>query len=89
MGFMAYILIWEKRALKQMRRIPADIQVRITRTVKALADDPRPGGVVKTKGELKGLWRIHVGRSYRVLYGIDDDRLVVTIISVGPRESIY
>lgn len=43
----------------------------------------------KLKGELASLWRIRVRGSYRMVYEIDDDRRLVTIINVGTRGGIY
>jgi len=34
------------------------------------------------------LWRIRVG-DYRVVYTINDDRLVVTVVRVGHRREVY
>ena len=35
-----------------------------------------------------GLWRIRVG-AYRVVYAIEDDRLVVLVIKIGHRRDVY
>ena len=36
-----------------------------------------------------GVWRIRVAGDYRVLYTIDDDRLVVLVVDAGHRRQIY
>jgi mRNA interferase RelE/StbE len=36
-----------------------------------------------------GVWRIRVAGDYRVLYTIDDDKLVVLIVDAGHRRQIY
>jgi mRNA interferase RelE/StbE len=52
----------------------------------SLADNPRPYGYKKLKGE--DAFRIHVGE-YRIIYEIEDDKIIVTIVSVGHRKDIY
>ena len=51
-----------------------------------LADNPRPPGSIKLKGE--DSYRIRVG-DYRIIYTIQDDRLIVLVIEVGHRRDIY
>lgn len=53
----------------------------------ALGDDPRPYGYRKLAGRGEQ-YRIRVG-DYRVIYDIRDAVLVVLVIEVGHRSSIY
>jgi mRNA interferase RelE/StbE len=53
----------------------------------ATADDPRRFGRALT-GDLKGLWRYRVG-DYRIVAAIEDDRLVVLVVTVGHRREVY
>jgi mRNA interferase RelE/StbE len=53
----------------------------------ATADDPRRFGRPLT-GDLKGLWRYRVG-DYRIVAAIEDDRLVVLVVTVGRRREVY
>ncbi|MDJ0899633.1 MAG: type II toxin-antitoxin system RelE/ParE family toxin [Xenococcus sp. MO_188.B8] len=55
--------------------------------IDALATEPRPEGVVKLKGE-ENLYRIRVG-DYRVIYNVQDDRLLVLVVKVGHRGDVY
>jgi mRNA interferase RelE/StbE len=59
----------------------------VLRTVAALADAPRPPGVTRLV-VTDDLWRIRVG-DYRVVYAIEDDRLVVIVIRVAGRGKVY
>ena len=52
-----------------------------------LADDPRPAGIKPVVGE-PGAFRIRVG-DYRVLYEIEDDRLVVVVVKIAHRSTVY
>jgi mRNA interferase RelE/StbE len=51
-----------------------------------LAVNPRPFGYKKLKGE--EAYRIRVG-DYRIIYEIDDGKIIVTVVSVGNRKDIY
>lgn len=57
-------------AEKELRRLPADVVVRIVPRIENLGAVPRPHGCKKLKGGDKE-WRIRVG-DYRVVYEIDD-----------------
>jgi len=59
---------------------------RIVKRIEALADDPKPTGSLKLSG--RELYRIRQGR-YRILYNIQDAVLIVYVIKVGDRKSIY
>ena len=52
----------------------------------ALAENPRPSGVVKLSGR-EG-WRIRIG-DYRVIFMIDDAKKEVVIYAIGHRREIY
>jgi len=64
-----------------------DIYIRIISALHALADDPRPHGVKKLKG-YRDYWRIRVG-DYRIIYAIQDNRLLVIVIRIGHRRDVY
>ena len=51
-----------------------------------LADNPRPHGYKKLKGE--DAYRIRVG-DYRIIYEIEDNIILVTVVSVGHRKDVY
>ncbi|MGA2053356.1 MAG: type II toxin-antitoxin system RelE/ParE family toxin [Opitutales bacterium] len=57
------------------------------RAIDALLENPRPPGGKAMTG-LDKTWRIRVGE-YRVIYEVQDDRLVVLVIRVGHRGDVY
>jgi mRNA interferase RelE/StbE len=75
------------RAVRQLGKLPTAVQERIVRRIDRLAAEPRPRGSIKLEGENE-LYRIRVG-VYRVIYQIQDDELVVTILRAGHRRDIY
>ena len=72
-----------QRALDKLPK--TDFQV-VIETTKELALTPRPRGVEKVKNT--GLWRIRQGE-YRIIYSIDDKKLLVTVVRIGHRREIY
>jgi mRNA interferase RelE/StbE len=59
---------------------------RIVRRIESLAEEPRPSGCQKLSGRER--YRIRKGR-YRIIYGIEDTDLVVLVVKVGHRGSVY
>ena len=74
------------RAIKALEKLPDGIYERITEALQELAQNPRPPGCKKMKGR-QG-YRIRVS-DYRVVYEIEDDKLLVLIIDIGHRREIY
>jgi mRNA interferase RelE/StbE len=60
---------------------------RINEKILELAENPRPSGVIKLEGS-NDTYRIRVG-SYRVLYDIFDDVLIISVVRVGHRREVY
>lgn len=57
------------------------------RAIVALAETPRPPGCRKLTG-YEDVFRIRVGR-YRILYSIEEDRVLVIVLKVGHRRDVY
>jgi mRNA interferase RelE/StbE len=55
--------------------------------IDSLAANPRPQGVEKMKGE-KNLYRVRTG-DYRILYTIEDRKLIVLVVKIGNRRDVY
>jgi mRNA interferase RelE/StbE len=81
-----YEIIFERDVQKLYRRLPRDLIARLDRAILALADNPRPPGCKKLTGF--DLHSIRVG-DWRVIYAIEDDKLVVLIVEVAPRSGAY
>lgn len=58
---------------------------RIVERIRLLADDPRPRGCEKLSGSDR--YRVRQG-DYRVLYSIDDEASVVTVVKIGHRRDV-
>jgi len=59
---------------------------RIVRRIVQLAEDPQPPGCQKFSG--RDRYRIRQG-PYRIVYSIEDDRLIVFVVKVGKRSEVY
>ena len=82
-----YTVHFKPSADRQLQRLPEPVQKRIVAGVAALAENPRPAGVVKLVGD-DNLWRIRIG-DYRVVYEIHDTRLVILVLRVAHRKDAY
>ncbi len=83
---MTYQVEFTSRAFKQLEKLSKDLQQRIKNKIYELAENPRSTGVVKLENSDR--YRIRVG-SYRVLYEIEDNLLIVTVFRVGHRKEVY
>ena len=83
-----YSVSLARSAQNQLRAI-RDVRLRdaLEREIHALADPPRPPECVKMS-ESADEWRIRVGE-WRVVYRIDDGRVVVVVVRVAPRGGVY
>jgi len=75
---MAYVMEFRPRALREFKKLPRDVKVRLKPHIDTLADNPRAHGVEKLSG-LQDYYRIRVG-DYRIVYRILDDVLVIYIV---------
>lgn len=72
---------------KQLAKIPKGVAVRIRETIHSLSSDPRPAGTKKLKGT-SSTYRLREG-DYRILYEIEDHKLIVLLVRVGHRREVY
>ncbi len=82
----SYELVIKRSVAKDLRGIPRQDVKRILRRIQMLAADPRPPGCEKLSGRER--YRIRQGL-YRVLYEINDRRVVVIIVKVAKRDAAY
>ena len=84
---MLYAVEIDTKAAREIRLLPRQEQARIIAKAQSLAEDPRPPGCVKLAGA-SGFWRIRSG-DYRIIYQIQKDRLVITVVKVGHCGDVY
>jgi mRNA interferase RelE/StbE len=75
-----------RRVQRRLDKLPQSDYQKVISAIQDLMHTPRPRGIEKVKST--GLWRIRQG-GYRIIYAIDDDAHLVTIVRVGHRREIY
>jgi mRNA interferase RelE/StbE len=81
---------FDRAAVRDLRKLGADAERRVLRYLRervAGSNDPRRLGHALT-GDHEGLWRYRVG-DYRIVAAIEDDHLVVLVVTVGHRREVY
>ncbi len=83
-----YRLVIKSSAAKELEAVGQKVdRARLVASIQALAMQPKPVGAEKLSGHID-LYRVRVG-NYSIVYEIDDDQIVVTVIKVGHRKEIY
>lgn len=80
-------VIIARKAERTLKRLPRDVVQRLSAAIDALSADPRPEGSRKLAG-FDNLYRVRVG-GWRIIYTIEDDRLLVLVLTVAPRGGAY
>ncbi len=75
-------------ARRQLKKLPKPAQKKIASLLDELSIDPRPLNCKFLQGPLKGFVRVRSG-DYRIIYSIQDDKLIVFIVKIGARKDVY
>tara|TARA_B100000745_G_C20081763_1_gene369547 strand:- start:161 stop:424 length:264 start_codon:yes stop_codon:yes gene_type:complete len=81
-----YKITFKKSVTKDLRNLPNKDVKKILNKIDELAENPRGEGCIKLSGDDK--YRVRQGL-YRIIYAIRDDVLVVNVVKVGHRSSVY
>ena len=73
-------------AIKELGKIPKRDFQKLVKKIQLLSSNPRPVGCEKLSSDEK--YRIRQD-NYRIVYGIDDDRLIVIVVKIGHRKDVY
>ena len=84
---MTYRITLAPPAARQLGKLDPQARRRIQAALELLATDPRPPAATLLVGG-SGEWRVRTG-DYRIIYEIEDDRLLVLVLRVGHRREIY
>jgi mRNA interferase RelE/StbE len=82
----SYSLRIRRSAAKELERLPLKDRRRVVARIQGLQSDPRPPGCEKLSGEEK--YRLRQG-DYRILYQIQDQELLVSVVRVANRKDAY
>lgn len=76
-------------AAKAFRKLDGKTQRAIAAKLAELQTLKEPGDLAKPlMHDMKGRWRVRVG-SYRVIFSQEKQRLVILVVDVGRRDSVY
>jgi len=81
-----YKVLLTKSVKKDFRKIPKLEVSKILNEIAELAKNPRSSKTKKLKGEK--LYRLRVGH-YRVIYDIQDNLMLIFVVTLGHRSDIY
>ena len=83
-----YQVVTTKSFAKALAKLPLNWQKRIVAKIKEVAVDPYAPNNNLTKLQGRDGYRLRVG-DWRVVYELQDERLVMLVLDVGPRGDIY
>lgn len=81
-----YSLFIKPSAAKEIEALPKKDRLKIILRIQGLAADPRPPGCEKLSGN--DTYRVRQGL-YRILYTINDNELIISVVNVGHRREVY
>lgn len=85
-----YKLIFSKDFQKIFKKLDSSVQKLVASYIKhnlENTDDPRIHGKALI-GDKKGLWRYRIS-NYRLIVEIQDDKLIILILTFGHRKDVY
>lgn len=82
-----YTIEYKTSVEKELRKLPQAQLKGIVAKIHALAINPHPEGSVKLRGS-SDLFRIRHA-DYRVIYQVQDKKLMLLVIKVGHRREVY
>lgn len=85
---MSYEIEWSAPALRELRKLDKPLARRVLTAVTKLGGDPRPPGVRALTGRPQGTMRLRIAE-YRVVYVVQDDLVLVTVVRIAHRREIY
>ena len=83
-----YQIVYTKQSIKTLRKLSRNVAKLIRKKLNDIAIDPHAQHNNVTKLQNRPGYRLRVG-DWRLVYKIDDDRLVILVLKLGPRGSVY
>ena len=84
---MEYTVEFRPAVLKSLKRLPRRDLVRIKKKIEELASNPPDPNTTKMKGD-NSFHKVRSG-DYRIIYEIQNDRLVILLVKIGHRKDVY
>ena len=84
---MTYRVEFVSSAAKSYSRLDPVLQRRVDRELNRLSDTPRHPGVIRLQSNDE-IYRVRIG-DLRLLFSVEDQVLLVLIVKIGQRGSVY
>ncbi len=84
---MTYRIEFVRSAARSYSRLDPVLQRRVDRELSRLRETPRHPGVIRLQTNDE-LYRVRIG-DLRLLFSVEDDVLLVLIVKLGQRGSVY
>lgn len=81
-----YSLSFKKSVAKDLRSLPKKDIKRILKCIETLCDNPRADGCLKLSGQER--YRVRQG-TYRIIYEIKETELLIIVVKVAHRNTVY
>lgn len=84
-----YKIHFTETSLKEFKKLGATIQAQFKKKLKALQSNPHIPSA-RLHGDLANCYKIKLrSAGYRLVYEVKDDRLIIVVIAVAKRQTIY
>jgi mRNA interferase RelE/StbE len=84
---MKYSVEFRPGVLKSIKHFPKRELLRIKKKIDALSDNLPDPATTKMKGD-NNFHKVRTG-DYRIVYEIQEDRLVILVVKIGHRKDVY
>jgi len=87
---LMYALVFERDAVKALKRLPADVRANLRDRLEAIAADPhgRHSSLEPLTGDLAGLYKLRVTQWCAVV-ALDHPAATVRVTRLGHRREVY
>jgi mRNA interferase RelE/StbE len=84
---MTYQVVLAPSAARRLRKFDPPVRRRLQAAIELLATEPRPPAATRLVGG-GGEWRVRTG-DYRIVYEIEEGRLLVLVLRLGHGREVY
>lgn len=87
-----YQVFLTRQVEKQRKKLGKDFEQKFSKIIDVLRSNPYSPPVERLSGELRFIYSYHFnfsGAAYRLCFTVDEEKKIITVIMVGPRENFY